>query len=483
MPEDKFKPGGAYTQVTPEEMDARNNGGVTPPDVQQKLISHVMSPIDIGLDFTKKTLATAATIGNEAIAKSGEVLGNLASGATQLLKGNPLIYPMLGGSKGIDTISSGIKSGAKYLAENARTQGDSTVAKESFAPSIAKGVGNFAGSVAGQIPALAIGGAGLKALNLGTIPNFLVKSLGNTTIMTQGLEGRTPTAKEAGGYLALDVVLAGIVKGLSMAYQSAFTASPTQMKQSLRAYGTTPGANAEAAGLAGTSKQIMGQASDDVGTTWDKLMKLVKSDPEKITPEAFNGIKEGMAAEMTKNLPADSPRTKEVFKAVYDVVDNYTPTEPIAKEQIVGIITDINKELFQTGDKIVLSAKQSESLANIFKNELKDFLPEGSKQLYTRMAVMKGIQQTMESDIVKKAVLRTMLGGLGGFSLGYNSDMKSTANKVWNGIIGGLIGATVMNGITNNTFVKTVGAETGKVLFNPTVVKTAIQGVQDSYNK
>ncbi len=126
------------------------------------------------------------------------------------------------------------------------------------------------------------------------------------------------------------------------------------------------------------------------------------------------------------------------------IVAKYAPKVKASGEELVEIVKNINKGLFNQGEKVVLSPKQLKSIENKLKINVKKFLPPEAQKLYTSWSQNKLISDIMKDSVVQKLVMRTSLGavGAGGAALGAGLVSEEPLPKVLiESVIAALAGA------------------------------------------
>ena len=320
------------------------------------------------------------------------------------------------------------------------------------------------------IPALAltrfmpsVAGAGYSTKML----DFLAKSGIGTTAVTGAMEGRAPTGKELAAYGALDVLLGGLGKVGSNFYRSAFKGTQKQEADTLKRFGKTIGQIAEELKVpAGTARGIAENRAKELPKIWKRLEKVA----DKTLPaqtKAFKNIANIIASRLTKDLPSSQAK-KELSRAVIDKVMFYAPTKQATGREILGIIKNLNKGLFGSGNKSVLNFKQLSSIENKLKGELKNLLPKEAKDIYEDYSKNKLIQDVMSNEAVRKTLGREMQGANTGMQTG-----ALLSGDVGTAFMAGMAGKLATKGATS-TALKTYGGKAIKALNSP-VAKTLLK--------
>lgn len=315
--------------------------------------------------------------------------------------------------------------------------------------------GDVLGTVGAQVPTL-LGGAkflqtlratplatklATQAPNISKAVNFGLASAGTTTVATGATEGRLPTAKEVGLYGLLDAAFLGLGTAGKSMYKSAFKGTKKQAVDTIKNYKTTIGDIAEKLGYKGSASSIVKQADLQANKVWGKLINIAK-DTGSVSRKEFMEIVPTLSKQFD-DLPNSQLKTLSI-KELKNIVAKYAPKTSASGEEIVGIVKNINKGLFEQGEKTILSPKQLKSLENQLKTEVKNFLPPDAKKLYEEYAVNKMISNIMKDNEVQRLVMRSLVGGgaAGGATLaaGLTSD-KDAASIIKDTLIATLIGA------------------------------------------
>lgn len=404
------------------------------------------------------------------VKQSGDFIAGLGTGATKgiisgvgnLAKVSDVINPVSYLAKAYEqpTFGEDSKKITNYALEGVKTlDRESRVSPESrssFGGRLGEGLGEVAGNIGVQVPALVSGGGVLSAAGkapaaikasklapkLATAIGFGAKSAGGTTVALGATEGRLPSKKELSVYGLVDLLAGRIAKGGRNIYQGAFKAPKQQEANIIKNYDTTLGEIAQKLGYKGTAKSISSQADLAANKIWKNLVR----EADQIKPVSRTEFIQKVTPKLTKEfdaLPASEVKTG-IFSRIKEVVKQNAPTKAATGKEIVELVKNINRSLFDDGARTVLSPKQVKSLTNNLKVSVKELLPASVKSKYKDYAMNRVISNVMKDNQVQRLVMRTTLGGTAAgsaaFGAGVTSD-QDISKIITNTIIATLAGA------------------------------------------
>lgn len=358
---------------------------------------------------------------------------------------------------------------------------------------IAKTTGQVTGQIAGQVPFLAAGQEALAPLGLGggsasklaNATGFVAKSLGRTTISKETTTGELPSKGELGTWLAVDTVLLGLSTMAKKFYESAFTSSSgipkKQLENYVKEFGQTPGEMAKQNyGYMGTASGIKDDAYKAGKEAWNQLTELGKTG-KAVPQEDVQNMVAKVIAPMMKDLNPTSLQAMELADNAMKMVAYFSPADGAAltQENIRAILKNINSDLFGEGSKLVINPATADKLVLALKQGFKDFLPKGSRELYTTFAQNNMIWNVMNSENVKRIVGRSIIGATGGATTGFATGKlggKGYVDSIIQGLAGGLAGVALANAL-DSTWVKTVFGNIGSAAFNPATTGQVIKNI------
>jgi uncharacterized membrane protein YeaQ/YmgE (transglycosylase-associated protein family) len=429
-----------------------------------------------GADFTVDELVAAqgtpgfgsqlvdfvSAAGAEAVAQVGEGLANLAK-ATDMI--NPVAY--LARAMGEPTFGEVAQRGFHELAEQPREVQEKLGTTETAGGRAGTITGAVTGTVGAQVPGL-VGGAellsGFKALpafqklsqaspeKANKIVDFLTKSVGTTEIITQVEEGRPATSFELAAFGVLDAALFGVSKLGRSLYRSAFRGTRTQERNLVKQYGNTIADLAAEFGYTGSPETIVRKTQASQKTLFGQIQELAASN-KQVTREEFIETVLPPLQKQFDDLP-NSAFKQELVATVQEIVESVAPVTSASGDELVAIITNINKELFGDGTRVVLSPKQAAKLENRLKSEIKDLLPSEIRPLYERYAKEELIEQVMQDARVKQLLGRSAIGAAAGSipsAVATATQGEDVFTVIKAGIAGAIVGATVARATGNVT--------------------------------
>lgn len=430
-------------------------------------------------------------LGNSATAAAAKGLGY---GTSALLGAGEWIANKTGLSGDLpstyQSASQMVKDATDKLVSNFTKGGESYTNGQN----VAKGIGNFTGSVAGQIPFLAAGQEALTPLGFGggsasklaNATGFVAKSLGRTTIAKETSTGQLPSKGELGGWLAVDTALLGASTLFNKFYQSAFTTSSgipkKQLENYVKEFGQTPGEMAQQNyGYMGSSSGIKDTSYQAGQDAWKQLVDLGKTGKSASAKDVMDMVTKAVQP-LIKDLPAGSPAANDITDSAIKIVAYFSPADAkvLTQENIRAILKNINSDLFGQGSKLVINPATVDDITLAIKQGFKDLLPKGSRELITTYAQNNMIWNIMNSENVKRIVGRSIIGTTGGAAAGFSTAKiggKNWADSIIQGLAGGLAGFALANAL-DSTWVKTVVGNSLGTAFNPAIggqlLKTAV---------
>lgn len=479
-----------------------NSLGVTPPstltlDQKKELLQHaraihMFGGVDLyGAAKSAQPIQEAGAAATEQFAKG---TGNLVRTTTQVADVvNPVnIFSRITGigrprDVATELLGDNIQKQGEALAKNVEdVQKQAGVNTDTFAGNL----GGFAGGLAAEIPwLLAAGGIEKAAKSTPGVAQFIkqypkmaagvdfaLNSIGKTTIVEGQSTGNLPDLGTFAAYGAIDLILLGLEKAAGRLYNTAFKGTKGEERNLLKNYNTTVGKTAEEFGYAGSAESIKQQAQGANKKIFKEIMDKAK-ETGAITRDEFMSIADKMKSGFNE-LP-DSAAKQEIFKAIDEVVGYYAPAKLATGDQLVGIIKNINKDLFGDGTKMVLSPKQVNSLVNEFKGAVKDLLPDEIKPLYAQYAKNKIIEQVMQDAEVQRLVARQLIGGAAGAGGAVTAGLATGQDPltiVKNAFIYGITGALAAR-LSGNVAIKTVAGKTIKDFAKSDITDLAIKNV------
>lgn len=405
------------------------------------------SAIEKGVEEKSSLRKTLDPIGAGIMGAVGgtyQAAGNIANAALKGLSYLPGTsqYGAYQAEKIGQAIESETEQGASFISETS---------KKAFGKQeVASSIGEFGGSL---LPSIAVGGALAKSLPVATslapkIFNAIANSVSSTAVSTASLSGELPTLTDLSIGGVIDATTYGMGKGLNKLggsiYKKAFRATKGEEKTLVQQFGVTAGDIAEEFGFTGKPASIVNKAQNELSNTWANLVGKARS-VGKIQPSQFDDLAENLARKMTDGLP-DSQYKSELLDTIRESVIQFKPKEAIGGDQVVRMISEINEDLFKSGQRLVLPNNVANSLAAKTRDGLKSMLPAEIKPLYKKYAKLKVVEGVMQDSEVKRIVARvwagawngSLLGGIGMAASGQYTPVEIAKNALIFGIIGGI---------------------------------------------
>lgn len=371
-------------------------------------------------------------------------------------------------------------AGAQKLGQTAQDVSTqiSGVSKDALSSKVGRGLGEgtamFLGGGAGAKAGQALGNAASKFLPsaVAKVPGFLGSSAGFTQGATAASEGRLATLKEMGTGLKWDAgfgLLGGVGRLLGQGSKAlggkAMGASLGLKKKTAEELFAQHGTKAEDIvrefKLFEGAEKNLAKIKPQLKETW-RSMKAEASKIKPLNQSSYDTIEKGLIDKVVGQL--DTLGKKKTAETLTEMVNDIRPLSGSRSGvQVLDDIKELNKVLYNYGERGVLSPKQINSAMSALKDEFKKFLPESVVNNYVKYAKLSTAQKAFSDSVTRKAVGRTVAGASAGGVAGAASSIARGAG-VADVALGGGMGALAAGAAARLTASPSVLARTGQIL-------------------